>query len=130
MGLAMETVHSDYLHAIDGRLRVKIGAVKKSPHTAGRVTTLLVSLDGVSEVAANELTGNVLVLYDPERISQQQILESLAAHGLLNTPPAKPKKVLATQSSYLGRKVAQELAVAGCVALIKLGFRAAVAAVA
>jgi hypothetical protein len=74
---------TDYLHALDGRMRIKIIAVKGSPATAVEVTGYLLNSQGIIDVTANPITGNVLVFYDTSRISQGRILHLLIEAGYL-----------------------------------------------
>ena len=84
-------VESTYVHALEGRLRVKVAGVKDSPTGASRVETHLRSLGGILEVAANPVTGNVLILYDPATTHQGEIVKALRALGCLpyNRPAAE-----------------------------------------
>jgi hypothetical protein len=68
---------TDYLHTLDGRMRIKIGIVKGSPAIAEEVTGYLLNFHGIDEVNANPITGNVLILYDTKQISQDRILNLL-----------------------------------------------------
>jgi hypothetical protein len=82
---------SDYVHVLPGRLRVRVAEVRRSPDMARRVRQALVALDGVLHVDANPTTGNVLVLFDPERLSWPRIGHELYAIGCLqNRPVAQP----------------------------------------
>lgn len=72
-----------YVHALDGRLRIKSGAVKKSPRKAIEVEQQLQRRPGVTEVSTNPTTGSVLVLYDSRQIQQDDILDTLRALGCL-----------------------------------------------
>lgn len=70
-------VASGYLHALDGRIRIKLAGVKGSPATASRLERHLGGCDGVVDVRANPITGNVLILYDPARIKQAMLMNEL-----------------------------------------------------
>jgi hypothetical protein len=72
---------STYIHAIDGRLRVKVTAVKGSPAKAMEIEGRLRAFGGVRHVKANPTTGNVLVLYTPELIARGEILAALELPG-------------------------------------------------
>ncbi len=76
-------VASAYLHALDGRLRIKVAEVKGSPAKALEIESQLQRCDGINRVTANPTTGNVLVLYDPRRIKQSEIIGTLRALGCL-----------------------------------------------
>jgi Ca2+-transporting ATPase len=70
-------VSSAYLHALDGRIRVKLAGVKGSPATASLADERLRRCDGVVDVTANPITGNVLIIYDPARVKQATLMEEL-----------------------------------------------------
>ena len=88
-------VDSTYAHVLQGRLRIKVAGVKGSPEGAARVEARLASIDGVFAVAANPMTGSVLVQYDPATAQQGEIVEALRALGCLPYPtgdlPARGK---------------------------------------
>jgi hypothetical protein len=73
----------EYVHAINGRMRVKVPEVKRSIKFARRIEQWLASMDGVEEVRANPVTGNVLILHDPERIEGREILGAMIAAGYM-----------------------------------------------
>ncbi len=72
-----------YIHAIEGRLRIKVPEVKHSPVRAREIEDLFRAVDGIHEVRANPSTGNVLLLHDPRRIAARQILGALIAAGYM-----------------------------------------------
>ncbi|MFZ5448017.1 MAG: HMA2 domain-containing protein [Thermodesulfobacteriota bacterium] len=74
---------TDYLHVLDGRMRIKITEVKGSSAKAEEVTRYLLSSHGIDEVNANPITGNVLILYNAQQISQGGILDLLQDAGYL-----------------------------------------------
>jgi hypothetical protein len=81
-------VDSSYLHALEGRLRIKIESVKGCPEMADDVETLLAAIDGIDGATANPSTGNVLVLYNPARLTHDEIIELLRDTGLVRQRPA------------------------------------------
>jgi hypothetical protein len=66
-----------YVHAIDGRLRIKVPVIKGSPARAARITCALEVLSGIRYVKANPTTGNVLILFDPLMLRQEQVIGKL-----------------------------------------------------
>jgi len=92
---------STYVHALEGRLRIKVAGVKGSPSGASRVEVGLRSVGGVREVLANPMTGNVLVLYDPAITCQGDIVAALRALGCL--PYKNPTGDLAPERHLLVR---------------------------
>ncbi len=85
-------VPSDYVHALRGRLRVKLRAVKRSDATAAHVEERLTELDGVERVRANPLTGNVLVIYDPDSVGELEILKHLQDLGYLRPKGSRTER--------------------------------------
>jgi copper chaperone CopZ len=76
-------MHAIYMHAIDGRLRIKVPVIKGSPARAGQLERALAMLSGVQCVKANPTTGNVLVLFDSQTLSQEQVIQKLAEMNCL-----------------------------------------------
>ena len=70
------------VHAIDGRLRVRVPAVRGSSAMANAVTGQLRSLEGVERVHANQTTGSVVVYYAHGLTSCEAILAALQMAGL------------------------------------------------
>jgi hypothetical protein len=81
---------TDYLHALDGRIRIKINEVKGSSAAAEEITRYLLSFHGIDEVNANPITGNVLILYNTKLISQGRILNLLQDAGYLQRTTRVP----------------------------------------
>jgi hypothetical protein len=77
------TVSAPYIHALDGRLRIKLVEVKGSPTRALEIESRLREYPGIHQVSANPVTGNVLILYDPIRLAQHEVLDTLRSLGLL-----------------------------------------------
>jgi len=65
----------ELVHALPGRVRLKIARLKGDPALAGEAQTKLGRVPGIKEIAANSITGSVLLLYDQKQLMS---LESLA----------------------------------------------------
>jgi copper chaperone CopZ len=76
-------VVSPYVHALNGRLRIKVAEVKGLPVKALEVEGQLRKIDGIDQVKANPTTGNVLILYNPTKIGQYEVLGALQCLGCL-----------------------------------------------
>jgi hypothetical protein len=61
------------VHAIPGRIRVKIPKLKSDEELARAIPEWLVGVFGIQRVEASALTGSVLVLYDPEQLTPQAL---------------------------------------------------------
>lgn len=84
---------SSYVHALEGRLRIKIPEVKGAPKQAREIESHLNLCPGVEEVSANPVTGSVLVLYNPRLIGQEEIILALKEIGYLEeTAPNAVRK--------------------------------------
>ncbi len=81
-----------YLHSIEGRLRIKVPGVKRSPATAALIERQLGQQEAIREVRANPITGNVLVLYEPGGTGPTQIIEELHSRGYLDGPRPSPAR--------------------------------------
>jgi len=89
-------ISTNYLHAIDGRIRIHISEVKGSWVKAREAAARLMKYEGIVNVNANPTTGNVLINYDSRRISQCDVFQDLRDLGYLKagrlTAPSLPIK--------------------------------------
>ena len=100
----------EYVHAIHGRIRVKVPEVKRSSTFARRIEGWLGSMEGIQEVRANPVTGNVLILHDPDRIAGREILGALIAAGYMGMGIAAADEPVAEESpAVLAAQVAELL---------------------
>lgn len=76
-------VASTYVHALDGRLRIKLPKIKRALREALEVELRLQQVAGVEEVSANPTTGNVLILYNHSILKQGEIISFLMELGYL-----------------------------------------------
>ena len=76
-------IRAVYFHGIDGRMRIHIAEVKGSPVKAAEIADRLGHFNGINNVNANPVTGNVLITYDSNRISQWDVLGRLREMGYL-----------------------------------------------
>jgi Heavy metal associated domain 2 len=67
------------VHAIPGRVRVKISRLKEEPAFAREIQERLSAVRGIQQVEVNPVTGSVLVLYDRTALESLDSLLSLAA---------------------------------------------------
>ena len=79
-------VDTSYVHALEGRLRIKIPRVKGAARQAQEVERHLRQSAGIEDVSANPTTGNVLILYNSRLIDQEDIISSLKEVGYLSHP--------------------------------------------
>jgi len=83
---------SSYVHALEGRLRIKIPEVKGASLKAREIESHLALCPGVEEVTANPVTGSVLVLYNPRLIGQEEIILAFKEIGYLEKTAPKSNR--------------------------------------
>jgi hypothetical protein len=74
---------SPYIHALNGRLRIKVVKVKGSVQKAREVEEQIRALEGVRSVQANPTTGNILIRYNPDVVEQSAVFGALQCLGCL-----------------------------------------------
>ena len=82
----MNAVVSTYVHALEGRLQIKLPEIKRATFKAREVERQLQQFTGVEYVSANPTSGNVLILYDPRVIEQRELIFFLMQLGYLSPP--------------------------------------------
>ena len=96
-----------YLHAIEGRVRIKIPELKGSPERAQFLESCLLAVDGLKSVKANPTTGNVLILYEEETVSLSDIHENLRQLGFYIQAPNGSALSLSALSGAVASSVFQ-----------------------
>ncbi len=66
------------VHAIPGRIRLKVAQVRENPALASEIQTRLAAVHGIRQVEVNPLTSSVLVLYDAQNTASPDALAALA----------------------------------------------------
>jgi len=59
----------------DGRIRIRREELK-NPETMDVVATLIRSQDGILELVPNHKTGSLVVVYDPEKVPRETLLDA------------------------------------------------------
>ncbi len=93
---------SSYVHALEGRLRIKIPEVKGAPHEAREIERHLAASAGVEEVTASPITGSVLILYNPRLIGQEEIIFAFQEIGYLDDSEPKATGGASGNSTHEG----------------------------
>lgn len=78
-----------YVHALNGRLRIKIPELKGKPWKAQEIEDYFDLMTGMREVSASPLTGSLLFIYDPHLLRQEDIFASLKELGYFHGPGAR-----------------------------------------
>jgi hypothetical protein len=66
------------VHAIPGRIRLKVAGFKANPSLGLAIQTRLQAVPGIKTVATNPLIGSVVVSFDPEAVMEPAALLSLS----------------------------------------------------
>jgi hypothetical protein len=66
------------VHAIPGRIRLKVAQVRENPALASEIQARLAASRGIRQVEVNSLTGSVLVLYEAQNPASPDALGALA----------------------------------------------------
>ncbi len=93
-------ISTNYFHAIDGRIRIHIPEIKGSVVKAREAEARLMGFGGIANVIANPITGNVLINYDPRRISQGDVFQTLRCSGYLRQGENTPSSVQINTSAH------------------------------
>jgi copper chaperone CopZ len=70
-----------YIHHVPGRLRIRTPKLKRDDGRARDAEQLLQSIDGVSSVRANTMTGSITLMYERDTVNSETILRALEQHG-------------------------------------------------
>ncbi len=76
-------IATEYMHALEGRIRVKVPEIKGSPAKAGELERQVQWQSGIHSIKANPTTGNVLIYYDSQKTQQEKILKTMTEIGYL-----------------------------------------------
>jgi hypothetical protein len=80
---------ASYVHALTGRLRLKIPGLKGNAMQAQAIENQFNLMVGMEEVCANPLTGSLLFIYDPYLLSQEEIFAALEELGYVKDSSAR-----------------------------------------
>ncbi len=76
-------ITTEYMHALEGRIRIKVPGIKGSPIKAGELERQVQWQSGIHSIKANPTTGNVLIYYDSQKTEQDKILRTMHEFGYL-----------------------------------------------
>ena len=82
---------------VDGRVRLRHPALKDRD-TAELVCTVVGGVEGITSVQANPLTGSLLIYYDAEKLTREQLLE-LAEQGAAFIPGLNEEEAPAAETA-------------------------------
>lgn len=79
-----------YIHAVPGRFRIKLAAIKGNESRARQVCRQMETREGVLSVRSNTLTGSLLVHYDVRQLNPATLLAALEQIGFLKGRTERP----------------------------------------
>jgi cation transport ATPase len=71
-------------HNVPGRLRIKLPSIKHNHHRARKIEGRVMALYGVQDVSLNPTTGSLKIMYDPDEIASDEIIQALSKAGYLD----------------------------------------------
>jgi len=77
---------ASYVHALNGRLRIKIPELKGNPLRAQEIENQCNLMTGMQQVSANPVTGSLLFIYNPHLLKQKEIGAVLREMGYFQDP--------------------------------------------
>ncbi|MHB1421438.1 MAG: HAD-IC family P-type ATPase, partial [Bacillota bacterium] len=78
------------VHLLPGRMRLNVPGLQRNQAMAGKLAKRLSTIPGLREAKVNPITGQVLIIFDPERLTARQLLNALFRLPALPTPPTVP----------------------------------------
>lgn len=72
---------ASYVHALNGRLRLKIPELKGNSLKAQEIEQQFNLMTGIRQMTANPVTGSLLFIYDPHLLKQEEICAVLRELG-------------------------------------------------
>ena len=103
----MEALQKYVTSFIDGRVRLRHPSLKAS-ETADMVADMMRSVDGVTDVHVNPVTGSLLLYYDTQVLSRSDLWD-MARQGAAwlgeETPESSPYRACGTGAFLLNGKV-------------------------
>ncbi len=94
---------SCYVHSVPGRLRVKSERFKHGSKYARQAGKLLSGLYGIDGVKTNDLTGSIVVRYDPDVFSSDQLVSILRQNEIIDAnQPIHYEKPVGERSTKAG----------------------------
>jgi Heavy metal associated domain 2 len=107
METAVETTvgSATLAHAMPGRIRLKLQSVRGDPDRATAIEETLAAVEGVEGVAANSLTGSVVIEYAYELRSEADLLGQIVSLLDVEIEAPKPGGALGIDSLELANRV-------------------------
>ena len=93
---------ASYVHALHGRLRIKLPELKGNPMRAQEIENQFNLMTGMEQVSANPVTGSLLFIYDPHLLKHEEICAVLRELGYFQDHSGEQISILGSASSTHG----------------------------
>lgn len=93
---------ASYVHALHGRLRIKLPELKGNPMRAQEIENQFNLMTGMQQVSANPVTGSLLLIYDPHLLKHEEICAVLRELGYFRDHSGGQISLLGSASSHHG----------------------------
>lgn len=93
------------VHAIPGRVRVRLGKGLRSPEEMNALVETLSRVEGIREVRANPTIGSLLILYDPKAIGMESLVMAAAAADIEVVIPEADRQPPSAELSDVARGI-------------------------
>ncbi|HYA88501.1 MAG TPA: cation transporter [Nitrospirota bacterium] len=102
----------DYYYSyVPGRLRIETPFIRDNPQNAAIVEKNVKSLEGITSVETNPLTGSALILFDENKIKHERIIDFLEKQGYFILSKAKTSDEVIEQATEKVLDVAEKIVV-------------------
>jgi len=106
---------SYYCHNTPVRLRVKTPIIKRNPVAIRKVSDILDCVSGIDSFSINDLTGSIIIRYNPSAVDSGSILNTLGEKGYYDPKKAEESNLFSEETlSKAGRLIGKAL-VGACV---------------
>ncbi len=98
------------VHAIDGRVRIKVPMIKDVPFRALELEDILTAMDGVTSCKVNPVTASVVIHYDHRQLKTSELLQKLERLGYVfsNQEYKETRKERGTVRDRVAKVVVQQ----------------------
>jgi hypothetical protein len=104
-----------YCHNTPGRLRIKTPIVKHNPVEIKKVGNILDSVSGINSFSINDLTGSIIIKYNPSTVDSKSILNVLGEKGYFHPDKVEENNLFSDETISKAGWVIGKALVGACV---------------
>ena len=101
-----------YVHQLPGRLRVRLPITKGNPALAEKLASRIHALEGITSVAANPVTGSLLIRYDVSVTNAAACFDVLRIRRNTKMPRRTASNMVETAMWIVFEKIVERLILA------------------